>query len=89
MNQFIRPDTFVSLIIQINRSDRWRVSRRLQELGISCWCPEDGTLWVEIDSWVDAILLRSTVQQFISSRYELANWLERCWETSNFMHVNH
>ncbi|PNW28219.1 UNVERIFIED_CONTAM: hypothetical protein BEN50_03225 [Euhalothece sp. KZN 001] len=87
MNQFTRPDGFVSLVIKINRSDRWRVSRRLQELEISCWCPQDGTLWVEINGWVDAILLRSTVQQFASSRYELASWLERCWETSNFMPI--
>lgn len=87
MNQFTRPDGFVSLVIKINRSDRWRVYHRLQELDISCWCPKDGTLWIEIDGWIEAILLRSTLQQFDRSRYELTSWLERCWEISNFMSI--
>jgi len=78
----ICPDAFVSLIITINRSNRWQVYRRLKELGISCWCPQDGTLWVEIEGCVGATLLRSTVHQFTSSRLELADWLDRCWTTS-------
>ncbi|MFB6274766.1 MAG: Asr1405/Asl0597 family protein [Halothece sp.] len=89
MNQFTPPDALVSLVIKINRSDRWRVSRRLQELNISCWCPQDGTLWVEIDGWIAAILLHSTVQHFTSSRYELAHWLERCWQTPILSTCNH
>jgi hypothetical protein len=75
------PDTFVSQVAKINRSDRWRVYRRLQELGIPSWCPEDGSLWIEIDHCIHAILLRSTVQQFVATRQELVDWLERCWET--------
>jgi hypothetical protein len=82
MNPFTRPDTLVSLVFTINRSDRWQIYRRLQELGIPCWCPSDGTLWVEIKGCVAAILLRSTVQQFTHSRSELADWLDRCWTTS-------
>jgi hypothetical protein len=75
------PDAFVSQVAKINRSDRWSVYRRLQELKIPCWCREDGTLWVEIDHCINAILLRSTIQQFSSTRYELTDWLERCWTT--------
>ncbi len=81
MSKFTRPDAFVSQVAKINRSDRWTVYRRLQELNISCWCPEDGTLWVEIDRCIHAILLRSTIQQFVSTRSELTDWLERCWST--------
>lgn len=77
-----RPDALVSRVVTIQRSDRWQVYRRLQELGISCWCPQDGTLWVEIEGCVGATLLRSTVHQFTSSRSELADWLDRCWTTS-------
>ena len=81
MDKYTRPDAFVSQVAKIHRSDRWSVYRRLQELKISCWCPEDGTLWVEIDGWIEAILLRSTIQQFVSTRSELSDWLERCWST--------
>ena len=35
-------------IAKIHRSDRWSVHRRLQELNIPCWCPEDGALWVKL-----------------------------------------
>lgn len=81
MYKYTRPDAFVSQVAKIHRSDRWSVYRRLQELKIPCWCPEDGTLWVEIDHCIHAILLRSTIQQFVSTRSELTDWLERCWST--------
>jgi hypothetical protein len=76
------PDALVSQVAKISRSDRWLIHHRLQELMIPCWCPEDGSLWVEIHHGIQAILLRSTVQQLVSSRPELVDWLERCWETS-------
>ena len=75
------PDAFISQVAKIHRSERWSVHRRLQELNIPCWCPEDGALWIEIDSCINAILLRSTIQQFVSTRSELIDWLERCWST--------
>ncbi|MDJ0531286.1 MAG: hypothetical protein QNJ70_02110 [Xenococcaceae cyanobacterium MO_207.B15] len=78
------PDTFVSQVAKIHRGDRWSVYRRLQELNIPCWCPEDGTLWIEIDRCIHAILLRSTIQQFASTRSELTQWLERCYSTEVF-----
>ncbi|NES71590.1 MAG: hypothetical protein F6K24_43515, partial [Okeania sp. SIO2D1] len=81
MSQSTHRTTFVTQVARIPRSDRWSVYRRLQELNIACWCPEDGTLWIEIDHCLDAILLRSAIQQFSSSRSELTDWLERCWST--------
>ncbi len=74
-------ETFVYPVAKIHRGERWSVFRRLQELNISCCCREDGMLWVEIDNSINAILLRSTIQQFVSNRSELIDWLERCWST--------
>jgi len=65
-------------ILEVSRIDRWRIYSRLQELMIPCWCLQDGTLRVEIQSGTSAVLLRSVVQQFVASRQELVNWLERC-----------
>ncbi|WP_318013990.1 Asr1405/Asl0597 family protein [Oscillatoria salina] len=78
---FITPSPDALQVGTISRSDRWLLYRRLQELKISCWCPADGSLWVEVNHCLDAVLLRSAVQQLVASRPELVNWLERCWET--------
>ncbi|WAL58414.1 Asr1405/Asl0597 family protein [Thermocoleostomius sinensis] len=71
----------VEHIIAIPRCDRWRIYYRLQELMISCSCPIDGSLRVEINDSTELILVRSIVQQFTASRQELVSWLERCWST--------
>jgi len=68
--------------VAINRGDRWLISRRLEELMITCNCPADGTLLVEVNHCLEAILLHSVVKQLMASRQELTNWLERCWDTS-------
>ncbi|MGA9378818.1 MAG: Asr1405/Asl0597 family protein [Phormidium sp.] len=72
---------FASQIVEISRPNRWQVYHRLQELMISCWCPNDGSLRVDVNNSIEAILVRSTVQQFIAPRAELVDWLERCWRT--------
>lgn len=81
MYKSIRPNSFISQVTKIQRSERWIVRRRLQELNITSWCPADGALWIEIDSCLNAILLRSTIQGFVSTRSESIDWLERCWST--------
>ena len=83
MYKSTHSDAFVSQITKINRCERWSVYRRLQELNIPSWCPADGALWVEIDNCIHAILLRSTIQQFVSTRSESIDWLERCWTTES------
>jgi hypothetical protein len=75
-------DALGNHILQIPLSDRWRVHHRLQELMIPCFCPPDGSLHVQVNSLLEAILVRSTVMQFLASRYELVDWLERCWQES-------
>jgi len=67
-------------IVAVPRIDRWRIYHRLQELMIPCWCLEDGSLRVEVQNSIGALLLRSVVQQFVASRQEMVNWLERCWD---------
>jgi len=64
--------------VEVSRIDRWRIYSRLQELMIPCWCLQDGTLRVDIQNSVSAVLLRSVIQQFAASRQELVNWLEKC-----------
>lgn len=73
-------DALHTQIIQIPQGDRWRIYHRLQELMINCWCPKDGSLRVQINSCLQAILVRSTVMQHIANRPQLIDWLERCWE---------
>jgi hypothetical protein len=67
-------------IVSVPRIDRWRIYHRLQELTIPCWCLDDGSLRVEVQNGMGALLLRSVVQQFLASRQEMVNWLERCWD---------
>ncbi|MEA5582781.1 hypothetical protein VB620_15710 [Nodularia harveyana UHCC-0300] len=76
-------DPLGAQILQIPLCDRWRISQRLQELKISCWCHNDGSLRVKVNNLLEAILIRSTVMQFLASRHELIDWLERCWNTQN------
>ena len=67
-------------IVQIPYFLRWQIYHRLQELGIKSCCREDGSLLVQVNSWIAAILLRSIVIQFTASRRSLIDWLERCWQ---------
>ncbi|MEO1376675.1 MAG: Asr1405/Asl0597 family protein [Cyanobacteria bacterium J06635_10] len=67
-------------IVQIPYFLRWQIYHRLQELEIPCYCREDGSLQVQLNSWIAAILLRSIVIQFTASRLSLIDWLERCWQ---------
>ncbi|MBE9211751.1 hypothetical protein IQ247_03300 [Plectonema cf. radiosum LEGE 06105] len=67
-------------IVQIPHSQRWQIYHRLQELNIPCSCLSDGSLQVQINNTMAAILLRSTVIQFTASRLSLIDWLERCWQ---------
>lgn len=75
------PDAIITQVAKIPPGTRWCVYRRLQELEIPCWCPDDGSLWSGVENCIHAILVRSTVQQFVAPRQELVDWLERCWET--------
>ena len=70
-------------VLQIPLSDRWRIYHRLQELKIKSSCPPDGSLRVQVNNLLEVILIRSTVMQFLASRHELLEWLERCWHYSD------
>ncbi|YAF94738.1 MAG: Asr1405/Asl0597 family protein [Nodularia sp. CChRGM 3473] len=67
-------------VLQIPLGDRWRICHRLQELMIPCSCHTDGSLRVQVNNLLEVILIRSTVKQFLASRHELVEWLERCWD---------
>ncbi|MBE9205809.1 hypothetical protein IQ244_04635 [Nostoc sp. LEGE 06077] len=72
-------NTLGEQVLQIPLSDRWRIYHRLQELTIPCACHPDGSLRVQVNSLLAAILVRSTVMQCLAPRQELLNWLEHCW----------
>ncbi|MFS0514309.1 Asr1405/Asl0597 family protein [Nostoc sp. UIC 10607] len=79
----LNSDSLGDQVLQIPLSDRWRIHHRLQELKIQSSCPPDGSLRVQVNNLVEAILIRSTVMQFLASRHELLEWLERCWDYSD------
>jgi hypothetical protein len=81
-----QPNISVSVthVVSVSRIDRWQIHHRLQELMIPCWCLEDGSLRVEVQHGINALLLRSVVQQFVASRQEMVNWLERCWNADRY-----
>jgi hypothetical protein len=80
-----QPDVNIPIvdIVTVPRADRWRIHHRLQELKISCWCLPDGSLHVAVQNGISALLLRSVVQQFVASRPETIDWLERCWSADS------
>ena len=68
--------------LQIPIGNRWQIYHRLQELTITCSCPPDGSLRVQVNNLQEAILVRSAVRQFLASRGQLVEWLETCWSHS-------
>lgn len=75
-------EPFVIQVAQVSRLDRWSVHQRLEELMISSWCPEDGSLHVKIENSLAAVLVHGIVRRFVAPRHELVDWLERCWQQS-------
>ena len=71
----------VGHIISVSRVDRWSINHRLRELDISCNCPADGTLRVNVDHAVALLLVNSVVRRFQFPRQAGIDWLERCWGT--------
>ncbi len=76
-------------VVNISQIDRWFIRHRLQELMINSWCTDNGELLVEVNNFTDAILVHSTVKQFVAPRKELVDWLERCWKMEVFPKYNH
>ena len=69
-------------IIKINKSERWIVYRRLQELEIPCRCGTNQPLSYQLNDVTSAIQVWSVVRQLTVPRRELASWLECCWRIS-------
>lgn len=69
-------------VVEVAWSKRWQVYRRLQELGISCWCQVDHPLRVKITNTTEAVQLASVLRRLSASPRELALSLERAWHRS-------
>jgi hypothetical protein len=75
-------DNFFALgeqFLEVPLSDRSEIFHRLQELMIICTYELDGSLRVQVNSFKEAVLVQSTVMQFLASREELVEWLDTCW----------
>ena len=80
---------YLTKIVNLSQIDRWFIHHRLQELTINSWCTHNGDLLVEVNNCTDAILLQSTIKQFLAPQAELVDWLERCWNTEVFPKYNY
>ena len=76
-------------VVAVPRGERWSSNRRLQELHISCSCPIDGTLRVDVNDALELMLVCSVIRQFTSPRQSSIGWLERCWQTQVSCTTNH
>lgn len=74
--------TLIAKIDSLPAGERWNVCHRLQQLSISCQCPADGCLCVQINCSCEIALLCMTVFQCTGSRKDHLAWLERCWQLS-------
>lgn len=70
----------ISQIVRVSQMDRWLVYQRLQQLEIPCQCFSNKPLQVEISNTKEAIQLWSAVKQITSSRSELIDWIDSCWQ---------
>jgi len=70
------PDSALTILVECE--NRWRVYRRLQELGIPCWCTGYQPLQVQIESPLAIAQLWSVVKQVTMPRQHLVDWLEAC-----------
>jgi hypothetical protein len=83
LSDFMDQTRFTSTaaqLIQISMGDRWQVYHRLQELGVSSSCLDDGGLTAEINTPLAALQLWSVTYPLKASRSQLIQWLHRCWQ---------
>lgn len=81
MDKFLSTASDLGQVVAVPRGERWSINRRLQELHVTCTCPADGTLRVNVHHAIDLLLVHSVVRQFTNTRQAGAAWLERCWKT--------
>lgn len=80
MRPSCHQSTVEPIIVKVSPGDRRQVHRRFLELSLNAWCSPDGQLRVEINNDVEAAQVHSVIRQFVATRPELINWLERCWQ---------
>ncbi len=89
MDKSLSPALNWGQVVAVPRGERWSINRRLQELQISCACPTDGTLRVDVHHPVELMLVHSVVRQFTIPRQGGIAWLERCWKTQATCTTDH
>lgn len=66
--------------IGIKFSERWQVYYRLQELGITCACESNQPLQIKITSPLAVFQVWNVLRRQTTTRSELIEWLETCWQ---------
>ncbi|MEM9540911.1 MAG: Asr1405/Asl0597 family protein [Cyanobacteria bacterium P01_E01_bin.42] len=68
-------------VLAIEKTDRWSIYRRLQELDIPCNCNIEKPLEAQIATPTAALQLWSIARYYRSSREQLLDFLDDCWQT--------
>ena len=89
MDKFLSTARGHGQIVTVPHGERWSINRRLKELHISCACPNDGTLRVDVHHPVELILVHSVIRRFTIPRQDGIAWLERCWKTQTTCTTDH
>lgn len=63
---------------------KWQIFHRLQALEITCRCGTNEPLWAQLDNVRAAIQMWSVAKQHNAPRWELIDWLDRCWQIENY-----
>lgn len=71
-------------LLAINKSDRWSIYRRLQELEISCHCEIEKPLKVRIGTPTAALQLWCIARRYRTSRHQQLDFLEDCWQAQSY-----
>ena len=66
-------------VVDVAKQDRWQIRKRLLELSIPAVCSSDGNLYVDVNSYISVLQVRSVLRQFQYKRADLVELLEDCW----------
>ncbi|MBP0016148.1 MAG: hypothetical protein J7647_01170 [Cyanobacteria bacterium SBLK] len=71
-------------VLGIDKADRWSIYHRLQELEIPCNCDIEKPLEARIATPTAALQLWCIARRYRSSRHQLLDFLEDCWQTHSY-----
>lgn len=79
-NNALETDQQPNPVLTVKWIDRWDVFYRLRSLDIECQCFTNKPLLVNPHSPTTVAQIWSVARQFSTSRQQLIDWLDNCWE---------